>query len=88
MVPKMECPECGNKMVMKRWITNTIFGDWILFEILSYFLLIPLLLIGIVGWGIFGVLFSSIIVLSWGKRCYRCKECGYMTVVKINEIQP
>ena len=82
----MDCPNCQTILKEKRWVTNSFFGDWVAFEMISYILLIPLLLLGLVGWVVFVSIFTVIVVMSWGKRWYKCKKCGYSTMLKVNEI--
>jgi len=82
----MNCPKCEIPMIKKRWITNHWFGDVIAFEILFWLLFVPLMFLGpFIYYSIGTILFTYIVVGSWGKRWYRCKTCKYSTCVKINE---
>lgn len=84
----MNCPKCKKAMKGRRFFINTFFSDWTLLELLLPILVVPIMMAGIIGWAISSVLFISVVVFSWGKRWYKCKECGYTTVMKLNSIQP
>jgi len=67
---------------------NTLFDGLHFFEVLVAFLIVPVMMAGMIGWSILSVLIILPIIFCWGKRWYRCNECDYTTVKKLNSIQP
>ena len=86
---EMNCPQCKKQMEKRSFFSiNTFFGGLHLFEVLVAFLIVPVMMAGIIGWSIISVLIILAIALCWGKRWYRCKECDYTTVQKLNPTHP
>ena len=85
----MNCSQCKKQMKERRFFfMNTFFSDLHLLEVLLAFLIVPAMMAGMIGGSILSVLIILVIVFCWGKRWYRCKECDYTTVKKLNSIQP
>jgi len=80
----MKCPDCNNQLTSKRWFLKNIYGGWIIGEILLLLISIPLLIVGPIGWVVLGVIIAALITYGWGRRVYKCKECGYKTIIKLN----
>lgn len=83
----MKCHNCQDELIVKKWITNYWFGDMVIFEILFWTTLLPLMLLGPIFYLILLFILSYIGIASWGKRWLRCKKCNYSKWVRIDEIE-
>ena len=83
----MKCHVCNEELMVKKWITNYWFGDIVIFEILFWTILLPLMFLGSFYYLIIVIVISFIVITSWGKRWLKCKKCNYSKWVKISEIK-
>jgi hypothetical protein len=83
----MKCPNCQTELEVteKKWGTDSFFGDWMASEIIWWIFIVPLYMVGIIGWIIIAMIIVAITSSTRGKYLHKCKKCGYFDIVETNQ---